>query len=136
MANLEWKYVSPLKEGTEVDVLELKYHFMLPEDLKECIKANNAGVPTLSTFDFGENTAMVFGGLLSFNEGEMDSIYDYVSIFEKADGKGLRMFPFALDPAGNIFCVENNRIVLYNHEEDKTIVIADTFSAFLTMLYA
>ena len=79
---------------------------------------------------------MVFGGLLSFNEGEMDSIYDYVSIFEKADGKGLRMFPFALDPAGNIFCVENNRIVLYNHEEDKTVVIADTFSAFLTMLYA
>lgn len=116
-------------------ILELKYHFMIPDDLKECIIKNNAGVPSLSTFDFGENNAMVFGGLLSFNEGETDSFFDYVNIFEKEDGKSLKMFPFALDPAGNFFCVENGKIVLYKHEEDRTIVICDTFSDFLNMLY-
>ena len=135
MTKLEWKYVSPLKEDTTVEILELKYHFMIPDDLKECIIKNNAGVPSLSAFDFGENNAMVFGGLLSFNEGETDSFFDYVNIFEKEDGKSLKMFPFALDPAGNFFCVENGKIVLYKHEEDRTIVICDTFSDFLNMLY-
>lgn len=135
MADLKWKYVSPLKDDTEVEVIELKYHFMIPVDLKECIVENNAGVPSLSTFDLGENTAMVFGGLLSFNKGEMNSFFDYVGLFEKEDGKSLKMFPFALDPAGNFFCIENNKVVLYNHEDGKTIVVADTFSTFLNMLY-
>jgi len=135
MANLNWKYVSALKEGGEVDMMELKYHFRLPEDLKKCLEENNAGVPSKSTFDMGENTGMVFGGLLSFNDGDTDSFYDYVSLFEKLDGKGLKMFPFALDPAGNFFCVEDNKIVLYDHETDETMVICDTFTEFLDMLY-
>ena len=133
---ITWKYVSPLKDGSEVDVLELKYCYMLPEDLKECIVKNNAGVPSLSTFDLGENKEMVFGGLLSFNEGDVDSIYDYISLFESDDGKGLKMFPFALDPAGNFFCIENGKVVFYDHEMDKTTVICNTFTEFLNMLYA
>ena len=133
---ITWKYVSPLKDSSEVDVLELKYCYMLPEDLKECIVKNNAGVPSLSTFDLGENKEMVFGGLLSFNEGDVDSIYDYISLFETDDGKGLKMFPFALDPAGNFFCIENGKVVFYDHEMDKTTVIGNTFTEFLNMLYA
>ena len=128
--------MSPLKDSSEVDVLELKYCYMLPEDLKECIVKNNAGVPSLSTFDLGENKEMVFGGLLSFNEGDVDSIYDYISLFETDDGKGLKMFPFALDPAGNFFCIENGKVVFYDHEMDKTTVICNTFTEFLNMLYA
>ena len=133
---ITWKYVSPLKDSSEVDVLELKYCYMLPEDLKECIVKNNAGVPSLSTLDLGENKEMVFGGLLSFNEGDVDSIYDYISLFETDDGKGLKMFPFALDPAGNFFCIENGKVVFYDHEMDKTTVICNTFTEFLNMLYA
>ena len=38
MANIEWDAVKPLKVGTEVDVLEVKYLYRLPTDLKECIK--------------------------------------------------------------------------------------------------
>ena len=135
MANLTWKYVSPLKEGSEVDVLELKYCFVLPEDLKECIVKNNAGVPSLAAFDVGENKGMIFGGLLSFNEGDVDSIYDYIHLFETDDGKSLKMLPFALDPAGNFLCIENNKVVLYDHEQDCTIVVSDTFTSFLSMLY-
>lgn len=135
MADLKWKYVSPLKEGTEVEAAEMKYHFKLPEDLRVCLTKHNAGVPSLSTFDFGENKEMVFGGLLSFNKDDLDCFYDYVSLFERADGKGLKMFPFALDPAGNFFCVKDNKIVLYNHETDETIAICETFTQFLDMLY-
>ena len=136
MPDLKWKYVSPLKEGTEVDVLELKYCYKLPDDLKKCIVENNAGVPSLSTFNLGENRKVVFGGLLSFNNGELDNIYDYIGLFEAEDGKKLKMFPFALDPAGNFFCIENGKMVFYSHEADKTIVICDSFTEFLSRLYA
>lgn len=135
MANLEWKYVSPLKNCKELDDLELKYLFRLPDDLKECIEEHNAGVPSLSTFNLRDNKDMVFGGLLSYNEGDVDSFYDYVSIFEKDNGKRLKMFPFALDPAGNFFCIENNKVVLYCHETDEIVEISETFSDFLKMLF-
>ena len=135
MANLEWKYVSPLKEKTEVEVVEIKYHFELPDDLRKCLTEHNAGVPSLSTLDFGKNKGMVLGGLLSFNKDDADSFYDYVDLFEQKDGKGLKMFPFALDPAGNFFCVKDNKIVFYNHETDQTVMICETFTQFLNMLY-
>lgn len=135
MSNLTWKYVSPLKEGSEVDVLELKYCFALPEDLKECIMLNNAGTPSISTFDIGNNKGMVFGGLLSFNKEDVDSIYDCLRLFETDEGKHLKMFPFAIDPAGNFFCVKDNKIVFYNHETDNFIIISDNFTDFLNSLY-
>ena len=65
----------------------------------------------------------------------MDNFYDYVALFERKDGKGLKMIPFALDPAGNFFCVENGKIVFYNHETDDTETICDTFKEFLNKLY-
>ena len=33
MENICWKYVSPLKEKSAVDVLEIKDHYPLPDDL-------------------------------------------------------------------------------------------------------
>ena len=135
MANPSWKYVSPLREGSEVEVLELKYCYQLPNDLRDCIIKNNAGVPTSSAFDMGEDKEKVFGGLLSFNVGDVDSIYDYISLFEIDGGKRLKMLPFALDPAGNFFCIENGKVVFYDHENDKTTVVCNTFTDLLNMLY-
>lgn len=135
MANLNWKYVCPLKDGSEVDMMELKYHFRLPEDLKKCLEENNAGVPSLPFFDMGENVGMVFGGLLSFNQEDVDSIHNYINLFEAENGKGLRMFPFAIDPAGNFLCVESGKVVFYDHETGKTTDICDSFTEFLASLY-
>ena len=135
MTNIFWKYVTPLKEGTEIDVFEIKYCFQIPQDLKECLYKNNGGVPSLSTYDFADNKGKVFGGLLSFNNDDPDNIYDYVDLFITDDGKRLKMFPFAIDPAGNFLCIENGKVVFYNHEYDKTSVICKSFSDFLETLY-
>lgn len=135
MATIEWKYVSPLAEGTEVEALEQKYGYELPEDLKECIINHNAGVPSLCVFDVGKNKGLVFGGLLSFNESDLDNVYDFIDAFEPDDGNGLKMFPFGLDPAGNLLCEQNGKIVFYNHETDETTVVSDSFTEFLGKLY-
>lgn len=135
MQTIEWKYTSKLKTGNEIDVLEIKYHFKLPDDLKECIKKNNAGMPYPSKFDAGTSKNRVFGGLLSFNEGEDDSVYDFISLFETDKKNELIMFPFGLDPFGNIYCVKDDKIVLWNHEEDSVEIISDSFTEFTNMLH-
>jgi len=63
----------------------------------------------------------VFGGLLSFNEGDTDNFYDVVSRFETSDRK-LTMFHFGIDPAGNLLCVKNGEIVFYYSETEETIM--------------
>lgn len=135
MAKIEWKYVSPIKNDSDIDVLEIKYHFALPSDLKKCIAKNNAGMPFPSKFDLGENKGMIFGGLLSFNTGDNDSFFDLVGQFENCQTGTLTMFPFGLDPFGNFYCVKDGKIVFYDHESGSTINICDTFNKFLSMLY-
>lgn len=135
MVNIEWKYVSPLKEGTEVEVIELKYHYRIPDDLKTYLVSKNAGVPSQCSFDMDNRRDMVFGGLLSFNVSDVDNFYDYVVLFEDEDKKGLKMFPFALDPAGNFFCIKDNKVVIYNHETGSTQYICENFTQFLKMLH-
>ena len=135
MENICWKYVSPLKVKSAVDVLEIKYHYPLPDDLKKCILEYNAGVPSPCLFDFGENKNKVFGGLLSYNTDDLDNIYDFVALFENQDKSGLSMLPFGIDPAGNFICLKDEKIVFYDHETERAILICDTFTQFLEMLH-
>lgn len=135
MKNIQWKYVSPLREHSEVEALEIKYHYPLPNDLKDCIREHNAGVPSPCLFDFGENKGKVFGGLLSYNTDDLDSVYDFVGLFQGGDKSRLSMFPFGIDPAGNFLCVKDNKIVFYDHETEKISPVCDTFTQFLKMLH-
>lgn len=130
-----WKYTIPLVDDSTIELAELKYRFRLPEDLKECIAKNNAGTPSPSTFDLGNKKHMVFGGLLSFNEKDTDNVYEYLPLFVSENGANAKMFPFALDPAGNFFCVMNNAIVLYDHETDSTVEVCKSFTELLEKLY-
>ena len=50
-ANVAWKYVHELKDGSAADMLEIEYCFMLPESLKACIMEHNAGMPVPSKID-------------------------------------------------------------------------------------
>lgn len=135
MSKIEWKYVSPIKNEADIDVLEIKYHYALPADLKKCIVKNNGGMPNPSKFDAGGSINRIFGGLLSFNESDTDNIYEFINLFALQDGSGLKMFPFGLDPFGNFYCIKDNNIVFYNHESDKSEVICESFSRFINLLH-
>lgn len=130
MKEIIWKYVSPLQSSAVLTEFEEKYSIKIPEDLRKCIIENNAGTPSSKCFDLPSEKDKVFGGLLSFNEGEPDNIYDNI-IFYKAK----KALPFATDPAGNFLCVKDNKIFYYDHELDSFTELADTFTAFLTMLH-
>lgn len=135
MSKLEWKYVTPLKDEGILENLEIKMCFPIPSDLIECVKKNNAGMPSCSKFDLAKKRAMVFGGLLSFNEGDDDSFFDYVDMFKDSQTGKLLMFPFGLDPFGNFFCIKDKKVVFFDHESNATVFVAESFTKLLDMLY-
>ena len=85
-------------------------------------------------FDTTVRKGMVFGGLLSFNQGDDDSVYSVLPHFESADKKHLTAFPFGLDPFGNYYVILENKIYFIDHETDRRLFISNSFSELLEML--
>lgn len=133
MNNLKWEYVSPIKNNA-IENFKSMYNVDIPADLFNVIKLNNGGMPSLSAIDNLQGKAYVFGGLLSFNDGDDDSVYDFIDMFVDENNK-LKMLPFGLDPFGNFYCIKENKVVFYNAEEDTTELMAETFTDFLNALY-
>jgi hypothetical protein len=136
-AKVIWKYVHGLKDRSAADMLAIDYCFRLPESLKACIREHNAGMPVPSKIDSPSGSKYVFGGLLSFNKGDADSVYDYIGLFKNEDGTRLKMFPFGLDPFGNFFCVKKDgSVVFWNHEDGAEEQVSPSFDDFVASLHA
>ena len=127
--NVNWKYVTPLKNQNSIETFEAKYGVKFPEDLKEIFKQHNGGCPSAKYFDTASEQEQEFKSLLSFNEDDVENIYDFVF----PDNKDV--IPFATDPAGNLFCLYRNAIYYWQHETDRMEFLANSFSEFLGKLY-
>lgn len=131
MMDITWKYVKQLKKNDVIEEFEKKYICSFPQDLKDCLIKNNGGRPSLKYYDLGNEKDKEFKTLFSFNEDDIENIYKYMPL----DSSDKTLIPFASDPAGNIFVVKNNSIGLWFHESDEVIIIANTFSEFLSKLH-
>jgi hypothetical protein len=132
MENLTWKYVKPLERTSSVEDFEKKYNVSFPDDLRQCIKSNNGGRPSLNTFDTDKSKDRVFKTLLSFNETDVENIYKFFPVISsQSDG----LIPFASDPGGNYLCLKNTDVVLYLHETGDFEYVSDSFSALLEKLH-
>lgn len=129
MSEITWRYVKTIKNEKSIDEFESKF-CALPKDLLECMRQNNGGRPSLSSFDLKNEKEKEFKTLLSFNEDDVENIFEAQNLTKK---EGL--FPFASDPFGNHLCLYQGKIVFWNHETDDTEILADNFSEFLQKLY-
>lgn len=127
----EWKYVKTLKDVSSIDKFESEHGFSFPKDLKDILLKYNGGRPTRKYFDVGSEKDKEFKTLLSFNESDIETIYKCYPL-NSADKT---LIPFASDPAGNYFVLKDNAVCLWNHETDKTVFLAPTFTEFLQMLH-
>lgn len=131
MNEITWKYVKELKNKDSIEAFEKANNIKFPDDMKEILKNNNGGRPSLRYFDLGTEKDKEFKTLLSFNESDIENIYKYVPL----DSEDKTIIPFASDPAGNYFVLISGKIGYWNHELDKTIVLSNTFSEFLKLLH-
>lgn len=129
---ITWKYVKPLKDEYSPEALAQTYGIKMPDDLLRCIKENNGGKVKPYTLDTPFAEDMVFGGLLSFNKEDIESVYVYLHRFKK--GNTLTAFPFGRDPFGNIYCLKDGKIYFEDHESDELFFVSDTFTELLSML--
>ena len=134
MSNLSWKYVKMLKNAKSVEDFENSSGLMLPEDMKAFLKINNGGRPSKHNFDTERSKGRVMKSLLSFNETDVETIYDAMNALKKEKAY---LVPFASDPAGNYICynTRNQEIVLWLHETDTLERIAESFTEFTALLY-
>ncbi len=134
MSKMEWKYVIPLKDEEILEDLEIKLCFPIPSDLMACIKKDNGGMPSKAKLVLREGKTLIFGGLLSFNEGDEDSFFNYINMFKDTQSGKLLMFPFGLDPFGNFYCIQKGKVIFFDCESNTTISLAESFTEFLDML--
>ena len=133
MAEITWKYVKPLSNVNAVEDFEKQNHVQFPLNLKQCLKDNNGGRPSLNVFDTDKSKERVFKALLSFNEADAENIYKFFPIiYSQSHG---RLLPFASDPSGNYLCLQGTKIVLFLHEDETEEGVADSFSELLEKLY-
>ncbi len=131
MKVITWKYVKPLVDAGSIAEYESLVGTTLPEDLKNTIRTNNGGRPSLKYYDLALEKDKEFKSLLSFNRGDVENVFAFYPL----DSANKKLVPFATDPAGNFFVVKNGAIHLWLHEQDRTMLVAESFSAFLEMLH-
>lgn len=134
MNQLTWKYVKPLGTEQAIEQFESSYNVKLPLDLVAVFKQYNGGRPDKKGFNTSVKKERVLKTLLSFNEGDLETIYKAYDVLKPEDDK---LIPFASDPAGNYICyqVTDESIVFWEHETNTKEKIADSFTEFLHGLY-
>ena len=126
---MNWKYVKPITLENIAHVEE-KVGYQLPDNLKAVILENNNGRPERDCFDTEINQGLQFKQLLSFNDNDEENIYTYIDLIKKE-----KIFPFADDPAGNLICIDHEKIILWNHETNEKEFIAKSLEEFINNLY-
>ena len=132
MAIQKWLRSKPLENPLAVEQLQEKYNFSLSGDLVNCILSNNGAKPRPNTIVLKNGEENDVKMLLSYNENDPENIYKVIEYFIKSYNGSL--IPFASDSAGNYYCEQGKRIVLWT-QNNEIMPVCNSFSLFLNSLY-
>lgn len=132
MAVQKWSRPKPLENPLALKQLQEKYGFALSSELSNCILSNNGARPKPNTIVLKNGEENDVKMLLSYNQNDSESIYQVIEYFIKTYNGSL--IPFALDSAGNYYCEQEKRIVLWT-QNNEILPICNSFSQFLDSLY-
>jgi len=130
--NITWKYASPVSEE-QINKVERTYGIKVPTYLKNVIKDGNNGYPSKNKFDAKNSHDHLFKTLLSYNEQEMENVFTAFAALKEANAT--KMIPFGNDPAGNLICMKDNKVILWNHETGNMEDVCDSVVEFFDHLH-
>ncbi|MBR4838778.1 MAG: SMI1/KNR4 family protein [Bacteroidales bacterium] len=128
---ITWIHATPISDKL-ISEVENNYNVQLPNDLKTILKEGNNGVPSKRYFDSEVAKGHEWKTLLSYYKSDVENIHSVLSVLKDVD---VNLFPFGDDPAGNMICLKENKVVLWHHETDEIEFVANSISEFLTKLY-
>ena len=132
MAVQKWSRPKPLDNPMAVKQLQEKYGFALSGDLTNCFLSNNGARPRPNTIVLKNGEENDVKMLLSYNENDPENIYKVIEYFIKTYNGSL--IPFASDSAGNYYCEQGKRIVLWT-QNNEIMPVCNSFPQFLDSLY-
>ncbi len=132
MAIQKWSRPKPLENPSAVKQLQEKYGFALSGDLTNCILSNNGARPRPNAIILKNGEENDVKLLLSYNENDPENIYKVIEYFIKTYSGSL--IPFASDSAGNYYCEQGKRIVLWT-QNNVILPVCSSFLQFLDSLY-
>ena len=138
MKGLVWELASKLNDNTQIDKLNGMVGGLLPSDYIDCVLENNAGYPSLNTFENQTGTQHVFNNLLPLDDSEDENIFNiYLFISEETERKDI--LPFARDSFGNYICFDFSghpaTVVFWNHETNDIDIVCESFTDLINMLH-
>lgn len=97
MASFTWLFVHLLKNPRAVDEFLASVGATLPEALRAGLAAHNGGIPSDGVFDTDACPGYDFKGLLSYNEGDLESVQELYPLLFAREG----LYPIALEGSGD-----------------------------------
>ncbi|WP_283750954.1 SMI1/KNR4 family protein [Bacillus cereus] len=142
--NVKWIMSKPLEDEKAVVRFENMLEIVLPDDYKLCITNYDAGRPRPNVFDTAQRKELVAKALLSFDQSNVENIWDTFENIKNQLPK--RIVPFMSDQFGNYVCFDYRNsneptVVFWDHElshqniTEEIIYIANSFSEFVEGLY-
>ena len=128
---MECKYVKPLTNTALISDFFSGYDVDVPQGFSDFFVANNGGRPESNECSTKDGSERIVNNFLSFNMEDKENVYKAARRVAEDNDK---LIPFAKDPGGDYFCLLDNKVVIWSHEDGGTIDIADTFKSFCTML--
>ena len=133
--SIQWRYVELLEKSSSIEEFESVVNYKFSSSFKKCVSENNGGRPSVGTFDTSKTKEREIKSLFSFNKEDEENIW---SMNKWGCDKPNDLFvAFAIDDFGNLICfdVNDDSVIFWNHELDKTEFVAKNFDEFLGMLY-
>lgn len=131
--SMAWKYKIELEDENVFAEIEKERGIIIPEELKELIKEENAATPDKYNFMVG-STERVLGAILSFNkkEEDTDTVFTALEVIEDKN-----LFPFAIDSFGNYICMDltTEEAVFWDHETGNVSSTEKNLKDLLKSLY-
>lgn len=126
-----WKYATPV-QGNLVLKVAKDHAIELPEFLVKIIEKGNNGSPSKKLFYYDNNkNEDVFKTLLSYNRNDIENVYSALNTLKDYPA----LYPFGNDPAGNLICLENGKVVLWKHETLSIWPVSNTVEEFFHNLH-
>ncbi len=134
---ITWKRAKPLADYSQVMKFEAFFAFKLPSDFIIFLRGCNAAKPAPRIFDTALKKGRVFSALISFDAADEINIFNTIADLRSA-GFPEQLVPFAADPFGNYICFDSRRqnaVVFWDHENNTTEAVADSFAQFFELLH-
>jgi hypothetical protein len=134
---MKWRKSKVPADKQSIDQVK-NFGIQFPSDFRRIAIASHGTQPSPDTIDFGDLKQILFGCLLSFEKNSpiyIERVYRWVK-----DDLPDKVFPFAKDPFGNLYCFdyrdsEDPIIVYWYHESSNVTKVCDNFSDIEKMLY-